>query len=286
MKDLISKKEYISGAIVLYNNNPAVVSRAIRSFVEHRRSEILYLIDNSPTDELKSLAAISNKIIYIPSNDNPGFGSAHNKGIKKSLEEGYPYHIILNPDVTFMPAILDELFLFMELNPDIGNVMPNVFYANGELQKLCNLIPTPLNLIVRRFALFPRLSKLINEKYDIEGFLYDRIAEVPNLSGCFMFLRNKILEKTGGFDERFFMYMEDVDLSRRLNEVSKTVFYPHVSITHNFEKGSYANYKLLKYHIFSAIKYFNKWGWFFDANRRKINKETLSRIRNYQSTYK
>ncbi len=107
---------------------------------------------------------------------------------------------------------------------------------------------------------------------------YDKIMQVPSLSGCFMMLRTDILKKTGGFDERFFMYCEDLDLCRRIGSLSKTVFYPGVTVIHNYEKGSYKNVNLLKYHIISAVKYFQKWGWLFDHQRKKINKDTLKKL--------
>lgn len=85
-------------------------------------------------------------------------------------------------------------------------------------------------------------------------------------------------EKVGGFDERFFMYAEDLDLCRRIGEVSKTMFYPGVSIYHEYEKGSYKNRKLLKYHICSVVKYFNKWGWIFDGKRAATNRKCLKQL--------
>ena len=103
--------------------------------------------------------------------------------------------------------------------------------------------------------------------------------EVPSLSGCFMFMRCSVLKQVGGFDERYFMYAEDLDLCRRIGEVSKTIFYPKVSIIHEYGKGSYKNKKLLKYHIISVIKYFNKWGWFWDSKRRYKNQECVKRIK-------
>ena len=93
-----------------------------------------------------------------------------------------------------------------------------------------------------------------------------------------MFMRVDVLKKVGGFDERFFMYAEDLDLCRRIGEVSKTMYYPVVSIYHEYEKGSYKNKKLLKYHICSVIKYFNKWGWIFDKKRTLKNKECLEKL--------
>lgn len=102
--------------------------------------------------------------------------------------------------------------------------------------------------------------------------------EVPSLSGCFMFMRVDVLKKVNGFDERFFMYAEDLDLCRRIGEVSKTMFYPMVAVYHEYEKGSYKNRKLLKYHLCSVIKYFNKWGWVFDKKRIQRNKECLDAL--------
>ena len=95
-----------------------------------------------------------------------------------------------------------------------------------------------------------------------------------------MFVRTSVFEKSGLFDPRYFMYLEDYDLIRRINMNSKTIFYPGVSIIHGHAKESYKNGKLLKIHIQSAIKYFNKWGWFFDNERKRINQEILSVIKN------
>ena len=101
---------------------------------------------------------------------------------------------------------------------------------------------------------------------------------IPILSGCFMFLRTEALEKVGLFDEQFFMYMEDFDLNRRIHRAYKTVFFPEAVVVHEYQKASYKNIKLLKAHIKSAIYYFNKYGWFFDKERKIINARTLQEI--------
>ena len=82
----------------------------------------------------------------------------------------------------------------------------------------------------------------------------------------------------GLFDQRYFMYLEDYDLVRRIHKVSKTIFYPYVSVLHGHEKGSYKSVKLLFIHMKSAVKYFNKWGWFYDKERTTFNKATLERL--------
>ncbi len=96
-----------------------------------------------------------------------------------------------------------------------------------------------------------------------------------------MFLRNSVLKDVGLFDENIFMYLEDVDLNRRIHAKYKTIFYPKVSIYHEYQKESYMSKKLLMYHIRSAIYYFSKWGWFFDKQRDIINSKTLKEL-NYK----
>ena len=88
-------------------------------------------------------------------------------------------------------------------------------------------------------------------------------------------MRCDVLREVGGFDERFFLYAEDIDLCRRIGEKSLTMFYPGVSVYHAYRRESYKSFKFLKIHINSIIKYFNKWGWFVDKERDEINKRSL-----------
>ena len=74
------------------------------------------------------------------------------------------------------------------------------------------------------------------------------------------------------------MYAEDLDLCRRIGAQSKTVFYPKVCVYHAYAKGSYHNSRLLRYHLNSTFKYFNKWGWLFDSERRRRNRECRRHI--------
>ena len=268
-------------SIVLYHNKEGQIKKAIESVLNTDLNITLYLVDNSATDSLRELERIDKRIVYIFNNSNLGFGKAHNIALKRTIEENIPYHLVLNPDVYFEGGVLEELYNFMENNPDVGLVMPKVLYPDGTLQYLCKLLPTPLDLFGRRFLNFGFFKKIVekrNEIYELRFTGYDKIMEVPYLSGCFMFIRTEVLKKVGLFDERFFMYLEDTDLSRRIHRVSKTVYYPDVFIYHEYGKGSYKNSKLLKYHLDSAIKYFNKYGWFFDKERDEINNKTLEKL--------
>lgn len=263
-------------SIVLYNNNINVLKKAIESVLQSKLNIKLYLIDNSPTDDLKLLADNSSTE-YIFNNSNLGFGNAHNIILQKKAEQAH-YHLVLNPDIEFKGGVLEDIYRFAEGHKNVGQLLPKVFYETGELQKLCHLLPTPFDLISRRFFQNHEWTKKLNDRYELKDFDYTQCANIPNLSGCFMFLRTSAQKKAGLFDKRFFMYMEDIDLSRRMHTICETLYYPYVSITHKFEKESYTNPVLMRYHINSAIKYFNKWGWIFDSERKKINDKTLERL--------
>jgi GT2 family glycosyltransferase len=271
----------INASIALYQNKKEQVSKAINSFLNTELEVKLYLLDNSPSADLMELARIDKRIEYIFNNGNKGFGKAHNIAMKKSIDDDIRYHLVLNPDVYFNKGVLESLIKYAEINPDVGLIMPKILYPNGKIQYLCKLLPTPFDLIGRRFSNFKYLKKIIdrrNEIYELRSARYDETMYVPNLSGSFMFLRVEAIERVGLFDEKFFMYLEDVDLSRRLYNKYKNLYYPEVCIYHEFQKGSYKNKKLLIHHIISAINYFNKYGWFIDDERDRINKYTLKNL--------
>lgn len=90
---------------------------------------------------------------------------------------------------------------------------------------------------------------------------------------------NRSFKKVGLFDENIFMYSEDVDLNRRIFRNYKTHFYPYVTVVHEHQKESFKNKRLLKAHIQAMIYYFNKYGWFFDKERTRINTEVMKQIK-------
>jgi len=271
----------ISASIVLYHNKKEQIEKAIKSFLDTNLKVKLYLVDNSSNNELQKLVKIDERIEYIFNNVNLGYGTAHNIAIRKSIDENIPYHIVLNPDIYFDDSVLKELYAYMEENKDIGNIMPKVLYPDGEIQYLTKLLPIPIDLIFRRFIPLKSWKEKRNDKYELRFIDYKGIVNIPSLSGCFMFLRTSVLKDVGLFDENIFMYLEDNDLNRRIHSKYKTIFYPKVSIYHEYEKESYVNKKLLVYHIKSAIYYFNKWGWFFDKERGEINSRCLKEL-NYK----
>jgi GT2 family glycosyltransferase len=267
----------LTASIVTYKTNidelRKVITCTANSIVKN-----IYIIDNSPTDNLKIISGFSDKITYIFNNANLGYGKAHNIAIRKSIEKQTKYHIIINPDIFFKEGVIETLAKFMDDNEDIGHVMPKIIYPNGELQYLCKLIPRPLDLLFKRFIPFKSYKEKLMNKFQLKFTGYEQIMNIPYLSGCFMFLKIEALKKVGLFDERFFMYPEDIDLTRRIHKEYRTIMYPHVEVIHAHAAESYSNKKMLYIHISNMIKYFNKWGWFFDRERSKINQKILEEL--------
>lgn len=262
----------ITSSIVTYNTKLDELQKVIKSFLNTDLNVQLYISDNSSTDDLKKFINKFNdkRINYIFNGKNGGYGWGHNQIIKKVIEKS-KYHLILNPDIYFKNGVLEELFSYMEKNRDIGNIMPMVKYPNGEIQYLCKRIPSPKDLFLRKFCPIKSIIEKNNLKYEMRETGYNQIMNVPILSGCFMFIRTEVFKNIGLFDERYFMYMEDFDLNRRIHEKYKTIFYPSIEIIHAHAKESFKNRKMAKIHLKAAIKYFNKWGWLYDKQRRKIS---------------
>jgi GT2 family glycosyltransferase len=263
----------ITASIVLYKNDRVELKKAIDSFLNTSLHVKLFLIDNSPTDKLKDISN-DERIEYVFSNGNVGFGKAHNVALKKVLETS-KYHLVLNPDISFPPSTLEEIMRFMDTSPEVGLVLPKVLFPGGELQRLCRLLPTPFDLFVRRFL--KSFTKKVDYYYEMQFADYDSIFEAPFLSGCFMFLRSKILKDVGFFDENMFLYFEDLDFSRRIHAKYKTIYYPKVFIYHEYKRGAHNSLNLLFISVRSLFYYFSKWGW-FDSDRKKINKRTLDKF--------
>ncbi len=265
----------LSISIVLYKNKEKQIQNLLDCFYSTTLSHKIYLVDNSPTDELKIIAT-GNNVEYIFNDKNLGYGAAHNIALKRTIDKSL-YHLVLNPDIKFEGSVLAEVFRFMESNNEIGHVLPKVLYPDGSLQYVCKLIPTPLNLFSR---LLPgSLFKKYNEKFELRFSGYNEIMNIPYLSGCFMFLRCSALKEIGLFDERFFMYPEDIDLTRRMHKKYRTVFYPHIEIFHEHTKSSFKSLHMFTIHMYNIFKYFNKWGWLFDRERKNVNKAVLEQLK-------
>lgn len=259
----------LTASLVLYNNAPSLFEKAIGSFLAGHSDGVLHVVDNSP-QPLKSDWFRHERVRYHHVGRNLGFGAGHNLAIRQLSGDGA--HLLLNPDIEFDACVLPVLLKALAASPQVSALMPRVLYPDGTPQHLCKLLPTPADLFARRFLPSQTWRERLNRGYELRDLPLDRPSNVPSLSGCMLLIRSRDLIAINGFDERYFMYMEDVDLVRRLGDRGETRFEPEVHVTHAYAKGSYRNSRLLKYHVVSAIKYFNKWGWLIDPTRRQRNR--------------
>jgi len=267
----------ISGSLVLYRSRKDQFEAAIANFLEAVPNGVLHVVDNSPV-ALESELFAHPRVVFMHSGANIGFGAGHNRAIRHACRDS-DLHLILNPDIRFENNVLEELSAMFRDDPQLVVAMPKIVYPDGSLQRLCKLLPTPMDLLIRRFLPLRGLRQKLDYRYEMHELSQEMVSEVPTLSGCFLIVRSRTLLDVGAFDERYFMYMEDVDLVRRLAMRGTALYVPDTTVVHEYAKGSYRNYRLLSYHVRSAIKYFNKWGWFFDAHRSARNRACVRQMK-------
>ena len=244
----------ITASIVLFKNNLETLQKTVDSFLKTPIEKKLYLIDNSPSNQLeKHFKQL--EIIYIFVGNNVGFGRGHNLVLDKIKSD---FHLILNPDVSFSTAVIPALIEELKKQRQVSFITPKVLYPNKELQFVCREHPTFLDLINRKLKVSRK--QLENNEYrnqDLEKSFYPAF-----IHGCFMLFKTADFKQLQGFDERYFLYMEDADLCREIEKTNKKILYfPNVEITHQHQKGSSKSIKLFLYHLSSAFKYFIKWGF-------------------------
>jgi len=196
------------------------------------------------------------RIVDMPK--NVGFGAGHNASFKDS-GEGSDYFFIVNPDVVLKTDAVDKLVEYMEANPDVGAAVPRLTDNEGNLLSVYRRDPTVTDMFLRRFIPFGFKKRYAYHTMQDED--YETEHEVPFPQGSFLCVRSSVFKNVGGFDERFFLYMEDADLCRKIRRDHKCMYYPKASVVHFWNKGSHRSLKLFMIHMSSMIKYFNKWGW-------------------------
>jgi GT2 family glycosyltransferase len=257
-------------------NDPDEVKQNLHCLAQYGINKV-FVIDNSTTSFLKKSCS-DGDIIYFHNPSNPGFGASHNIAIQKAMAIGSNYHFIVNPDIFFTEDVIRPMIEFMKNNIDVGMIMPKILNLDGSLQYLPKLLPSPWSLLLRKFKKPNQLYQSFINQYELRFVDQDKIYNTPILSGCFTLLNLKAIQHVGMYDENYFMYFEDWDLSRRIHKHYKTIYYPLVSVYHGYESGASKSFNLFKIFIKSAFIYFNKWGWFFDKEKKQMNKNALAQF--------
>lgn len=255
----------VSASIVTYNNVKYIEKAAGTLLDSVKDKDIdfrLYIFDNASTDGTVELLnekfGDDPRFKLISSGGNIGFGKAHNQIIKIMNEEFHSdYHCVVNPDVEIRDDIVAEMAKYCEANPSVVQLSPRICFPDGRDQILGKRYPHIWYLFASRLR-GDEPSKLLSH-YAMLDADYSKPFEIWNATGCFMFFRTDAFLKNGGFDDRYFMYFEDCDITRAMRKQGKVLFYPNAICYHVWARDSKRNTKLKIIHIESMLKYYLKW---------------------------
>ncbi len=249
----------ISITIVAYNNEEDVRAavRSILGCTAAALSKKLYLVDNSTQKNgLQALEEEYGEVEYLAPGKNLGFGGGHNYVLPKLDSE---FHAIVNPDILLTEDSFSVLVDFMRERGGIGMAVPRLEDGQGKLQAVYRRELTVADMGIRMFL--PSHFKKRQAYHTMQEMDYGKPFPVPFAQGSFLVIRTELFRKLGGFDRRYFMYMEDADLCRQVNRESSLWYCPYTTVIHKWERGSHKDKKLRNMHIASMVRYFQKWGW-------------------------
>ncbi|MFV0278133.1 MAG: glycosyltransferase [Parahaliea sp.] len=266
----------LSVSLVLYNSDLELVRNTLASL--HRAVQVaqrsgrlgtasLCVIDNAtPGDygeRAQALLGTFGELAprYERLAANAGFGAGHNRVIAAAKSD---FHLVLNPDVEFAAGALDQALASFVARPEVVLMAPSVRGDDGQSESLCKRHPSLLVLVVRArgLAFLRRLCRRQLDHYEMrELSAAQDLVEVPLASGCCMLARSGALRAVGGFDERFFMYFEDFDLSLRIAAQGVVVFNPAMRIVHHGGFAASKGWRHVRMFCRSAAHFFNRYGW-------------------------
>lgn len=248
------KKGSVSAGIVTYNNVSEIVP-CLNSLIESTKDMDveIYVFDNcSRDDTVCTIRRYFPRVHVIESSENLGFGCGHNQILKEVSSE---FHMVVNPDIQFTPNIVQKLTAFMRHYPQVGIVTPKIRNVDGSEQLLPKRDPKFSYVVLSKF----RPLRFFRDEYTRAGEVFNKPTRILSSTGCFFMIRTDVFRKVNGFDERFFMYFEDADLSRRVRKESAVVFYPNACVYHAWKRDNTRSLRGIRIFLTSMVKYFWKW---------------------------
>ena len=202
---------------------------------ERLRGDV-WVIDNGSTDgTLDLLADVFPQVQVIANQRNVGFGAANNQGMRAAAAFDPRYHLLLNADTVLPPGAMRRMVDFLDERPDVGMVGPRLVYGDGRFQHSAFAFPGVVQLAFDLFALPPRLyDSRWNGRYPRRFYNPDHKPFAVDFPlGATMMVRRDVAEVTGGFDESFHMYCEEVDWCWRIRKAGWSIYtVPAAEIIH------------------------------------------------------
>lgn len=253
-----SKKITATGCIVTYNNADKI-EQVVGSILEHTADIDFKLIisDNMSSDDtVKIVKERFPNTVVVENNSNKGFGHGHN-AVMELLDSDY--HFIINPDIILKDSAPAGFIEFFESCPDAVMAVPKFLFEDGTEQFTPKLTPTVRYMIGGRLERFGGIFRRWRDEYTMRSDPAAEPVDVGFCSGCFICIRTDIFKKIGGFDERYFLYSEDADLTREAQKYGRTLYLPQISVIHLWERAYMKNRKYFLIQLSSMFKYFWKW---------------------------
>ncbi len=201
---------------------------------------------------------------YYKNSRNMGYGSGHNKNFSLIQTKKEFLFLITNPDIQFQPSKIFPLLEYAIKNKNkYSCIAPLIYLEDGSIQYSAKKNPTIIDLIISRFSIFRRI-KLLKTRYEYyinfeKDYRKDYILSTY-LSGCFLLIPSKIYRKIGGFTDKYFLHLEDADITRKCAKFGKTLHIPKSSVIHKRGRGSHKSIKQQFNLIKSIFIYFKIWG--------------------------
>ena len=264
----MEEKQLTLSACIVNYGDPAEALRAAASVLEYTRRHplTLYLVDNaSPDGAGEALArgaeslqtAEGQTVLAICRRENGGFGAGHNTVLPELTSD---YHFILNPDILLGADTLSDLADWMDQHPDVVMARPELHFPSGELQVLplrrCRL----LAMVYRQLPAL-RFLKKINDDYTMADRDLTQPTEIEFCTGSFSAVRTAVFRAVGGFDEDYFMYVEDADLTQKMRQKGKAYLVPQYKAVHEWHRAAHRSLRPLWWQLRNTFRYFSKWGF-------------------------
>lgn len=202
---------------------------------------------------------------FLITPDNKGYGAGHNRALNHGL---CTFHLVLNPDVSLDERALEQGLATLKQNESITLLAPRSVDEWGREEHLAKAMPSVAVLALRAFGserLKQRFSAALAryECHDLpcEGDPH----EITLASGCCMLIRGDALQQVGGFNEAFFLYFEDYDLSLRLANYGRVCRDPNMMIRHYGGEAARKGWRHIVWFVSGGIRFFNRWGWRFSG---------------------
>lgn len=251
----------LSIVIVNYNTRDLLRDclRSIYSSQGDFHYEVIVVDNCSPDDSVEMVRQEFPQAKLIASEINRGYAYANNLGLRQA--QGH-YLLLLNPDTVLPPTALQGMLDFMEEHPDAGVAGPKLVLADGSLDLACRRGFPTLDVafyrlvgLSKRYPNSPRYNR-----YNLGYLDPNQVAEVDSVVGAFMCIRREALDQAGLFDERFFMYAEDIDLCYRIkvDHGWKVYYNPVVVVTHYKAQSTRKRFARMTIEFYRAMWLFHK----------------------------